>query len=123
VRDPGNCQKHLENIAGCGSNFLLCNCQIHVENIWDVTITCILYGTTGTFSSNSKLAYQCSQIISIYVPSGNIACGLHVLQSFGVYSQSLGAEGVWPGRHIVGLLRVFKQFTHLIVDVLFQPVM
>jgi hypothetical protein len=27
---------------------------------------------------------------------------------------SLGAEGVLPGRHIVSLLRVFKQFTHLI---------
>ena len=27
---------------------------------------------------------------------------------------SLGAEGVLPGRHIVNLLRVFKQFTHLI---------
>jgi hypothetical protein len=26
----------------------------------------------------------------------------------------LGAEGVLPGRHIVSLLRVFKQFTHLI---------
>jgi hypothetical protein len=25
---------------------------------------------------------------------------------------SLGAEGVLPGRHIVSLLRVFKQFTH-----------
>jgi hypothetical protein len=28
--------------------------------------------------------------------------------------QTLGAEGVLPGRHIVSLLRVFKQFTHLI---------
>ena len=27
---------------------------------------------------------------------------------------ALGAEGVLPGRHIVSLLRVFKQFTHLI---------
>jgi hypothetical protein len=27
---------------------------------------------------------------------------------------TLGAEGVLPGRHIVSLLRVFKQFTHLI---------
>ena len=26
ARGPGNCQKHLENIAGCGSNFLQCNC-------------------------------------------------------------------------------------------------
>jgi hypothetical protein len=25
---------------------------------------------------------------------------------------TLGAEGVLPGRHIVSLLRVFKQFTH-----------
>ena len=25
ARGPGNCQKHLENIAGCGSNFLQCN--------------------------------------------------------------------------------------------------
>jgi hypothetical protein len=33
ARGPGNCRKHLENIAGCGSNFLQCNCQIHVENI------------------------------------------------------------------------------------------
>jgi hypothetical protein len=32
-RGPGNYQKHLENIAGFGSNFLQCNCQIHVENI------------------------------------------------------------------------------------------
>ena len=30
------------------------------------------------------------------------------------YDRSLGAEGVLPGRHIVSLLRVFKQFTHLI---------
>jgi hypothetical protein len=29
-------------------------------------------------------------------------------------SLTLGAEGVLPGRHIVSLLRVFKQFTHLI---------
>jgi hypothetical protein len=28
--------------------------------------------------------------------------------------QSLGAEGVLPGRHIESLLRVFKQFAHLI---------
>jgi hypothetical protein len=27
---------------------------------------------------------------------------------------TLGAEGVLPGRHIVSLLRVFEQFTHLI---------
>jgi hypothetical protein len=27
---------------------------------------------------------------------------------------TLGAEGVLPGRHIVSLLRVFKQFTRLI---------
>ena len=27
---------------------------------------------------------------------------------------SLGAEGVLPGKHIVSLLRVFEQFTHLI---------
>jgi hypothetical protein len=27
---------------------------------------------------------------------------------------TLGAEGVLPGRHIVSLLRVIKQFTHLI---------
>jgi CO dehydrogenase/acetyl-CoA synthase delta subunit len=27
---------------------------------------------------------------------------------------TLGAEGVLPGRHIVSLVRVFKQFTHLI---------
>jgi len=27
-------------------------------------------------------------------------------------SQSLGAEGVLPGRYIESLLRVFKQFTH-----------
>ena len=27
---------------------------------------------------------------------------------------TLGAEGVLPSRHIVSLLRVFKQFTHLI---------
>jgi hypothetical protein len=29
-------------------------------------------------------------------------------------AHTLGAEGVLPGRHIVSLLRVFKQFTHLI---------
>ena len=36
VRGSGNCQKHLENIVGCGSNFLQCNHQTHAENIWDV---------------------------------------------------------------------------------------
>ena len=46
VRGPGNCQKHLENIAGCGSNFLQCNCRTHAENIWDVIRACIPYGTT-----------------------------------------------------------------------------
>jgi hypothetical protein len=31
-----------------------------------------------------------------------------------LFGKTLGAEGVLPGRHIVSLLRVFKQFTHLI---------
>jgi hypothetical protein len=32
----------------------------------------------------------------------------------GIIEHTLGAEGVLPGRYIVGLFRVFKQFAHLI---------
>ena len=46
ARGPGNYRKHLENIAGYGSNFLQCNCRTYVENIWDVIRACIPYGTT-----------------------------------------------------------------------------
>jgi hypothetical protein len=48
--------------------------------------------------------------LSLVMPSGNLLVRLPRIRR----CLTLGAGGVLPGRHIVSLLRVFEQFTHLI---------
>ena len=54
----------------------------------------------------------CADVLSSWLSGG--ADGGLIAWFGGRGGQSLGAEGVLPGRHIVSLLRVFEQFTHLI---------
>ena len=87
ARGLGNCQKHLENIAGCGSNFLQCNCQTHAENIWDVIRACIPYGTTRNIQQQFQICLSmfpmCFNTCAQWVHCMCSTCVLHFLQSFG----------------------------------------
>ena len=99
-------------------------------------------GPPGTFSSNSKFAYQCSQCVSIHVPSGYIACAqwvhcmcsacvLHFLQSFGyicnvlqnelMYSKCTHCQEQLPRLCIFSLFFLsFRSLTHIPLS---RPVM